>query len=460
MKTTRAAFLFVFTLLCAVFCVAQQTPPPVSQAPVAQSPAAVANNVQLVIEGKVINVHDGDTVTVLDQNNKKFHIRLQGIDAPELKQEFGSVSQQNLSRLVLGKDVSIFWTKVDKYRRTVGTIRLDGQDINIEQIKAGLAWHFKKYEDEQEPQDRRTYAAAEQQARAAKLGLWQDPNPTMPGDWRQEVKANRWGPAPTEGTIIGTRTSKKYHRPDCPGYRDMAEKNRVFFKTVEEAEAAGYKRAGNCPAEIQVVQTKPSTTTPAVSQPATAATNSPVAPSIAAPASVPAVVKVQTEPAAIPANVPSNPNTSSALKIIGNKNSKKYQRPDCSGYLATSEKNRVLFNTVEEAEAAGFARAGNCPAEIRVVQANTNATVPTVSQPKTTTATTSPVAAPSSEPTVAKAQTTGELKIIGNKNSKVYHLPGCASYTRVSEKNQVKFDSAAEAEKAGYRLAGNCSPKQ
>ena len=105
MKTTRTAFFFVITILCAAFCVAQQTPPPV-----AQSQVAVANSVQLVIEGKVINVHDGDTVTVLDQNNKKFHIRLQGIDAPELKQEYGDVSQQNLSRLVLDKQVTIFWT--------------------------------------------------------------------------------------------------------------------------------------------------------------------------------------------------------------------------------------------------------------------------------------------------------------------------------------------------------------
>src|SRR5258707_12329375 len=59
----------------------------------------VSNNVQLVIEGKVINVHDGDTITVLDKDNKKTHIRLQGIEAPELKQEFGPVSQHNLSRM-------------------------------------------------------------------------------------------------------------------------------------------------------------------------------------------------------------------------------------------------------------------------------------------------------------------------------------------------------------------------
>ena len=308
MKTTRASFLFVITILCAAFCVAQQTPPPIAHSPVPQSQVAVANNVQLVIEGKVINVHDGDTVTVLDQNDKKFHIRLQGIDAPELKQEYGAVSQDNLSRLVLGKQVSIFWNKVDKYRRTVGTIMLDGHDMNILQVKAGLAWHFKKYADEQEPQDRVTYAAAEQQARAAKLGLWQDPNPTAPGDYRQDVKAKRWGPPPPEGTIVGNKNSKKYQRPDCSGYRDTSEKNRVFFKTVEEAEGAGYKRAGNCPAEIQVVQTKAAATIQAVSQSATAATTSPVASPVAAPASVPAVATVQTEPTAIPA--------SSDLKII------------------------------------------------------------------------------------------------------------------------------------------------
>ena len=79
----------------------------------------------------MVAVHDGDTITLVDQNNKKFNIRLQGIDAPELKQAVGSASQQNLSRLVLGKEVTIYWTKVDKYRRTVGTIMLDGRDMNI-----------------------------------------------------------------------------------------------------------------------------------------------------------------------------------------------------------------------------------------------------------------------------------------------------------------------------------------
>jgi endonuclease YncB( thermonuclease family) len=357
MKTlTRPASAFVILIL-ALFCAAQR---PAPFAAVQQSSAVVANNVQLVIEGKVINVHDGDTVTVLDQNNKKFHIRLQGIDAPELKQAFGSVSQQNLSRMVLDKQVTIFWTKVDKYRRTVGTIRLDGRDINIEQVKAGLAWHFKKYEDEQEPQDRLTYAAAEQQARAARLGLWQDPNPTVPGDWRQEVKAKRWGPPPPEGTIVGNRNSKKYQRPDCSGYRDTSEKNRVFFKSVEEAEAAGYKRAGNCPAEIQVGLSKPSSTTPAA-KPIPAIAASVRSPTIQAPSpSVPSSASIQADSVLIPANGHSTPNGSAAGKIIGNKNSKIYHLPGCSSYNKVSEKNQVKFDNAADAEKAGYKLAGNC----------------------------------------------------------------------------------------------------
>ena len=296
----------------------------------------LGNNVKLIIQGKVINVHDGDTVTVLDQFNKKTHIRLQGIDAPELKQDFGSVSQQNLSRMVLGKQVTIVWTKLDKYRRTVGTIMLDGHDVNIEQVKAGLAWHFKKYEDEQAPADRQTYAAAEQQARAGKLGLWQDPNPTPPGDWRADVKTARWGPAPPEGTIIGNRNSKKYHRPDCPGYRDMAEKNRVFFKTVEEAEGAGYKRAGNCPAEVTL-------------------SNSPNGYGTSANTVSAKTTPVSTRPIASS----SNGQIATGL-IVGNKNSKIYHVPGCSTYNSVSEKNRATFTTADEAEKAGYRKAKNC----------------------------------------------------------------------------------------------------
>jgi endonuclease YncB( thermonuclease family) len=331
MKAPKKLVLLMLMLACGLVSAAAPWAPVF-----AQQPATIGNNVQLVIHGKVINVHDGDTVTVLDQYNKKTNVRLQGIDAPELKQTFGSVSQQNLSRLVLGKQVTIVWNKVDKYRRTVGTIMLDGHDVNIEQVKAGLAWHFKKYEDEQNAEDRRTYAAAEQNARAAKLGLWQDSSPTAPGDWRADVKTKRWGPPPPEGTIIGSRNSKKYHRPDCPGYRDMAERNRVFFKSVEEAEAAGYKRAGNCPAEVTAVKSSNSNGT-----------------SVNAPPTAKITVAQTTQPS-------SNGNPAMAGPIVGNKNSKIYHVPGCSTYNSVSEKNRVTFVSADEAEKAGYRKAKNC----------------------------------------------------------------------------------------------------
>lgn len=338
----KAALFFVLMVACVWSSAAQQAAPGSPPQTNAVPQKAQSNKAQFVIEGKVVDVHDGDTVTVLDPNGKKFHIRLQGIDAPELKQAYGAASQENLSRMVLDKQVTIVWTKVDKYKRTVGTIMLDGRDINIEQVKAGLAWHFKKYADEQPAQDRVTYARAEEEARGVKLGLWQDPNPTPPGDYRVDVKTTRWGPAPPEGTIIGNKSNQKYHRPDCPGYRDMAERNRVFFKSVEEAEAAGYKRAGNCPAQA--------------STPSVAATPK------AAPAQAPTARAV---PVAAPATVPAEAATPALAtgEIIGNKNSKIYHRPNCPGYKSVSEKNQVRFKNVAEAEAAGYRAAKNCPAQ-------------------------------------------------------------------------------------------------
>jgi endonuclease YncB( thermonuclease family) len=306
--------------------------------------AAAQNNVQLVIEGKVIRVSDGDTIAVLDKDNKTHKIRFAGIDAPESKQTYGQASKENLSKMVFGKQVRVTWEKVDKYGRTVGKVFVDGKDVNIEQIKAGLAWHYKKYADEQPAEDRVTYAKAEEEARTAKRGLWQDPNPTPPSEFRVEAKEERWGPAPPAGTIIGNKNSKKYHRPDCAGYKDMAERNRVFFKTVDEAEAAGYKRAGNCPPEEEAAIAKRASPSPST-------TVKPTTPPVAQTNSV--------QPAK-PADAGQSVSAAIGGDVIGNKNSKKYHLQGCPGYNQVGEKNRIYFKTAAEAEAAGYIKAGNC----------------------------------------------------------------------------------------------------
>lgn len=139
----------------------------------------------ITFEGRVVGVQDGDTITVLDSSNANHRIRLQGIDAPENGQAFGSRSGENLSQLVFSKVVTIEWSKHDRYGRIVGKVVFGSQDVCLEQIRAGMAWHYKYYQEEQTPEDRQLYADAEIAARATKSGLWIDPDPIPPWDFRR-----------------------------------------------------------------------------------------------------------------------------------------------------------------------------------------------------------------------------------------------------------------------------------
>ena len=130
-------------------------------------------------------IEDGDTITVFDATNRNYTIRLQGIDAPEGGQSFGNKSRQNLSELVGGKEVTVEWFKRDRYGRIVGKVSLDGNDVCLEQIKAGMAWHYKYYQSEQSNEDRELYANAETAARVRGQGLWSDANPIPPWDFRR-----------------------------------------------------------------------------------------------------------------------------------------------------------------------------------------------------------------------------------------------------------------------------------
>ena len=137
------------------------------------------------IAGRVVGVADGDTITVLDASNELYKIRLSGIDAPEKKQPFGTASKQSLSNLIFNRAVIIHWQKRDSYGRIVGKVMLDDVDMNLEQIKAGMAWFYRQYQKQQPIQDQADYAAAEQEAKANKLGLWVDDAPIEPWNFRR-----------------------------------------------------------------------------------------------------------------------------------------------------------------------------------------------------------------------------------------------------------------------------------
>lgn len=138
-----------------------------------------------VYTGRVVAVADGDTVTVLDTAKVQRKVRLSGIDAPEKRQPFGTVSRKNLADLVFGKTVTVTYRKVDRYGRQIGVLHVGDIDANLAQLRAGLAWHYKHYEREQPHRERAAYAAAEQEASDRKRGLWRDANPIPPWDFRK-----------------------------------------------------------------------------------------------------------------------------------------------------------------------------------------------------------------------------------------------------------------------------------
>ena len=139
-----------------------------------------------VLNGTVVGVSDGDTITVLDKLSKDHKVRLMGIDAPEKSQAFGNEAKQTLSNYIYTKEVSVEYKKLDKYKRIVGKVTLDGQDICLQMIVDGMAWHYTEYEKEQSKADRELYRHAEAKAREVNLGLWVEKQAVSPWIFRQK----------------------------------------------------------------------------------------------------------------------------------------------------------------------------------------------------------------------------------------------------------------------------------
>ncbi len=140
------------------------------------------------LTGRTIRVTDGDRIVIRSDGNVQHKIRLQGIDAPEPGQAFGAKAKQRLSEWVSGRFVVVETDRHHRSGRVVGKVLVGGKDICLEQIKAGLAWHFKQHQNEQTAADQQRYAEAENEARAAKRGLWQDPDAIPPWEYRATTR--------------------------------------------------------------------------------------------------------------------------------------------------------------------------------------------------------------------------------------------------------------------------------
>jgi micrococcal nuclease len=129
---------------------------------------------------RVVGITDGDTIRVLHEG-REVRIRLHGIDCPESKQAFGTRAKQFTSEMVFDQVVRLRVRDIDRYGRTVAEVSLeDGRMLNRELVRAGLAWWYRHYA----PHDT-TLEQLEQEAREAKRGLWADPDPVAPWEWRR-----------------------------------------------------------------------------------------------------------------------------------------------------------------------------------------------------------------------------------------------------------------------------------
>jgi endonuclease YncB( thermonuclease family) len=132
--------------------------------------------------GRVLRVSDGDTLTILVEE-RQVQVRLDSIDAPELKQAFGQRSRQSLAELCAAKTARVIERGVDRYGRTIGWIVCDGVEANSEQVKRGMAWVFVRYAPANSP-----LYGLEGDARGSRRGLWADPHPVAPWEWRSRAR--------------------------------------------------------------------------------------------------------------------------------------------------------------------------------------------------------------------------------------------------------------------------------
>jgi endonuclease YncB( thermonuclease family) len=131
------------------------------------------------LSGRVVRILDGDSLAVLSGGDE-VEVRLHGVDAPEGGQACGNRARRFAGDLAFGRQVELRPRGKDAYGRTLAEVHLpDGRSLNRELVSAGLAWHYRKYSDDAD------LAAREKEARAARRGLWADPAPVPPWEWRE-----------------------------------------------------------------------------------------------------------------------------------------------------------------------------------------------------------------------------------------------------------------------------------
>jgi endonuclease YncB( thermonuclease family) len=212
--------------------------------------------------GRVLDVHDGDTITVLKQDNQKLKIRLAGIDCPETFQVHGEAAKQFVLSKVSDRRVRIEPETIDRYGRTVGIVLINGENLNEQIVANGHGWVYRKY---CKADYCKNWLKLEETKRDAQVGLWENENPEPPWEWRsrhRDENNNRNGSvdsassaasstaaAGVSSSIIyhGNRRSHVFHGPSCVDYN--CKNCTVTLGSYQEAVGAGFRAHRECVSE-------------------------------------------------------------------------------------------------------------------------------------------------------------------------------------------------------------------
>ncbi len=139
--------------------------------------------------GRVTDIADGDSLTLQDAQHRQHAIRLAGIDAPELPQDFGQQAKSGLANLALNQPATAECKQADSNQQgpnqpVICVVRVGGKDIGLAQINAGMAWWYQQNAAALTVQAQSDYRQAEFNAKIHRLGLWNSKNPTPPWVWR------------------------------------------------------------------------------------------------------------------------------------------------------------------------------------------------------------------------------------------------------------------------------------
>jgi micrococcal nuclease len=143
--------------------------------------AAHAEETERILQGTVVRVSDGDTMDVRVGDGSLVRVRLYGVDAPELSQTFGGEARRYAAATVLKRNVQVHQKNIDKYGRLVGQIFVDGRDLGLELLQAGMVWWYRQYCDDPR------YGQAQDSAQQQRRGLWGAPggDPQAPWEYRR-----------------------------------------------------------------------------------------------------------------------------------------------------------------------------------------------------------------------------------------------------------------------------------